>query len=160
MLKKMDLKTLLQSLLDHKVKYLVIGAWALPAYGIERMTRDFDIFIEQNETNVRKTIKALQQAGYLAVEDKQVNLFLTQKILLREYVLQTDIHPFVKGSEFSRAWRTRKMTNIKGYKVFVPSLDELLKMKRAANRPKDVDDILRLEKVKAKIQRKKSKVKI
>ena len=153
----MDIKTLLRSLLDHKVKFLVIGGWALPAYTIERMTTDVDIFIEPTEANVKKTIKALQKVGHLAVEDEHVNLFLSKKVLLREYILQTDIHPFVKGTEFKEAWRTRKETNIKGLKVFVPSLDELLKMKKAANRPKDIDDIRQLERVKKKLQSNKKR---
>lgn len=153
----MDIKTLLQSLHEHNVKYLVIGAWALPAYGIERMTKDFDIFIEPSTKNVKKTIKALQQAGYAVVEDEHVSLFLTKKVLLREYVLQTDVHPFVKGTDFKHAWKTRKATIIKGYKVFVPSLDELLSMKQAANRPKDKEDILHLKEMKEKLKQKKTK---
>lgn len=153
----MDIKTLLQSLLDHKVKFLVIGGWALPAYTIERMTRDIDIFIEPTEENVKKTIKALQKAGYLAVEDEHISLFLSKKVLLREYILQTDIHPFVKGTDFDRAWKTKKETVIKGLKVFVPSIEELLIMKRAANRPKDIDDIKQLEKVKEKLRSKRKK---
>lgn len=155
----MDIKILLQSLLEHKVKFLVIGAWALPAYGIERMTNDFDIFIEPTEHNVRRTIKALQQAGYLAVEDKHTKLFLTKKVLLREYILQTDVHPFVKGSNFERAWKTRKRTTIKGFKVFVPSIDELLSMKQAANRPKDKGDIVQLKATKEKMYNRKTKKK-
>ena len=146
----MSIQTLLQSLLDHNVKFLVIGAWALPAYGIERMTRDIDIFIEPTEENANKTIKALQKVGYTAIRDDHTELLLTQKVLLRQYILQTDVHPFVKGSEFHRAWKTRKETDIKGLKIFVPSIDELLSMKKAANRPKDVEDILNLEKMKSK----------
>lgn len=149
LLNGMDIRTLLQSLLDHNVRFLVIGAWALPAYGIERMTKDIDIFIEPTEENAVKTIKALQKIGYGAVENDHVKLFLTQKVLLREYVLQTDIHPFVKGSDFYTAWETKKETDIKGIKVFVPSIDVLIEMKKAANRLKDAEDIINLEKIKS-----------
>lgn len=151
----MDIQTLLQSLLDHDVNFLVIGAWALPAYGIERMTKDIDIFIEPTEENAKKTIIALQKIGYTAVEDQHVQLFLTKKILLREYILQTDIHPFVKGSDFSKAWKTKQQTNIKGLTVYIPSIDELISMKKAANRPKDAEDIVNLEKFKIKLSEKK-----
>ena len=141
----MDIKHLLQSLLEHKVKFLLIGAWSFPAYGHVRMTKDVDIFIEPTERNVRRTIAALKALGYRAVEDASIESFLTKKVLLRQYILQTDIHPFVSGIDFKEAWKHRRATKIKELKVFVPSLADLIKMKKAAGRKKDKLDLEVLE---------------
>ena len=141
----MDIKTLLQSLLDHKVKFLVIGAWALPAYGYERTTRDVDIFFEPTEANTLNLVKALQAMGYDGIQNLAIEHILKKKILFRQFILQTDIHPFVKGATFEEAWKSRVETEIKGQKVFVPSFDTLLAMKRAANRERDQEDIRQLE---------------
>lgn len=141
----MDIKTLLQSLLDHNVKFLVIGAWALPVYGYERATRDIDVLFEPTEENARNLVKALQKIGYDGIQDISIEEMLKKKVLLRQFILQTDTHPFVKGASFEQAWESRVETEIKGLQVFVPSLDTLLSMKRAANRKKDQEDIRQLE---------------
>lgn len=153
----MDIKTLLQSLLDHKVKFLVIGAWALPAHGFERMTKDVDIFIQPSNQNAKRAVHALSSIGYKAVDDVSSSLFLRKKILLRQYILQVDIHPFVAGMGFEAAWKRRIKTEIKGLSVYVPSLNDLIRMKRAAGRAKDLEDIRVLEKIREKIRAKRKR---
>ena len=83
-------------------------------------------------------------------EDVPLKTILSKKILMRGYVLQADTHPFVTGAKFRDAWRTRAETNIKGLRVFVPDLDQLIAMKKAAGRPKDLEDLKVLEKLKAR----------
>ena len=150
----MGVKRLLKSLLDRKVKFLVIGAWRLPAHGHERMTRDIDIFVEPTRANARRTIAALLDVGYDSVMDVPPEIFLTKKVLLRQYVLQADIHPFVKGVSFKDAWKRRKKTNIKGLGVFVPSLEDLIIMKRAAGRKRDKLDLEVLEAIHQRVSKK------
>lgn len=137
----MDIKKLLRSLLDHKVRFLVIGAWALPAYGHQRMTSDIDISIKPTTLNAKRTINALKAVGYCVVADLPLSHFLKKKILLRQYLLATDIHPFVTGISFESAWKNSVAVEIKGTKVFVPSLDDLIRMKRAAGCRKDKEDL-------------------
>ena len=141
----MDIKTLLQSLLDHEVKFLVVGAWALPAYGYVRPTADIDIFFEPTEENARKIVNALQTIGYDGVQDISIEQILKKKILFRQFVLQTDIHPFIKGVTFEDAWNSRVEMEIKGLQIFVPSFETLLNMKRSANRERDQEDVRQLE---------------
>ena len=154
-----DIRTLLRSLRDNKVQFLVVGAWAIPAYGRPRMTNDVDVFIKPTKENAKRTIKALLAIGYAAAQDVPPVLFLKKKVLFRQYVLQVDIHPFVKGVSFVRAWKNRKITTISGCKVFVPSLDDLIAMKKAAGRSKDREDIKELSVVKKKLEIKKRKPK-
>jgi len=60
----MTIQKLLRLLVEHKVKFLVIGAWVFPAYGFTRNTYDIDIFFNPTKTNVRRLIKALKNVGY------------------------------------------------------------------------------------------------
>lgn len=150
----MDIKTLLQSLLGHKVKFLVIGAWALPAYGYSRATQDIDIFFSPTQANARKVRAALYAVGYTVIELLTVQQILSKKILLRQYVLQTDLHPFVAGVNFETAWKSRREVEIKGLKVFVPSLDNLIAMKKAAGRLKDLGDLEVLKEIQKQISKK------
>ncbi|MFA5260051.1 MAG: hypothetical protein WC450_02355 [Candidatus Omnitrophota bacterium] len=41
-----DYKEILQILLKNNVKFLVVGAYAMAAYGYPRATGDFDIWVE------------------------------------------------------------------------------------------------------------------
>ncbi len=153
----MDIRKLLKSLLDHKVKFLVIGAWALPAFGYVRMTEDVDIFIEPTRINAKRTIEALKSIGYLAIDELSLDTILKKKILLRQYILKTDIHPFVKGVSFRQAWKNRKLSTIKGFKVFVPSLDDLITMKKKAGRGKDKTDLEVLKEINKQLKEKSFK---
>ncbi len=144
----MDIRKLLQSLLEHRVVFLIIGAWALPAYGYVRTTEDVDVFIKPTVENAKRTMRALKEIGYDIIDGVGVSTFLKSKVLLREYVLRTDIHPFVAGTNFEEAWASRVETVIKGLKVFVPSLDIAIKMKEAAGRPKDTLDLQILREIK------------
>jgi len=153
----MDIRTLLQSLLDHDVKFLVIGAWALPAHGYERMTNDVDIFFEPTRANAQRVVDALKAVGYDGIEELPMETILTKKVLMREYALQADTHPFVKGMSFRDAWNGRVKTEIKGLKVFVPSLDSLIAMKKAAGRARDREDLRVLEKVREKTSKRRKK---
>ncbi len=143
----MTIKKLLQSLVDHKVKFVVIGAWAFPTYKYSRSTYDIDIFFEPTKTNTQKIVQALKTAGYDGVEDLTEKQLKTKKTLLRQFVLDTDIHPFVAGAEFAEVWKNKKETMIEKVTVFVPSLDHIIDMKKAAGRTKDLADLEVLEEI-------------
>jgi predicted nucleotidyltransferase len=146
----MTIQKLLQSLVDHNVKFVVIGAWAFPAYKYSRSTYDIDIFYEPTKRNIKNIIQALKKAGYDGIEELTEKQLKTKKILLRQYVQDTDIHPFVAGVEFKEVWKRKKETTIEKVKVFIPSLDHIIDMKRAAGRAKDIADLEVLEKIREK----------
>jgi predicted nucleotidyltransferase len=148
----MDISRLLQSLLAHKVKFLIVGAWALPAYGHERTTRDIDVFIEPTESNAKRVLVALRDVGY-DVEDLTVRALLEKKTLFRQHILQMDVHPFVAGVTFKQAWKKRKRATIKGCEVWVPSLDDLIKMKAAAGRARDELDLDVLKEIRKQLKK-------
>ncbi len=118
------------------------------------MTADIDIFIAPDAENARRTLAALADVGY-DVTDVTPQELLSKKVLLRQYILATDIHPSVKGVRFSTVWRNRVRDEIEGVPVFVASLDDLIKMKRAANRPKDRDDLVALQAIKQRRKKRK-----
>ncbi len=100
----MDTQSLLKSLKEHKVIFVVVGATAFPVHGYSRATLDIDIFIKPERSNAEKTLEALAAFGY-DVSDLTVDELLTKKILIRQYLVETDIHPFVKGVSFNEVWK-------------------------------------------------------
>ena len=144
----MDTESLLKSLKDHKVKFVIIGATAFPVHGYSRATLDIDIFIKPERSNAEKTLVALKNFGY-DVRDVTVDELLTKKILIRQYLVETDIHPYVKGLSFDEVWKNKVKSKFGDTFSWFASLDDLIKMKKAAGRPKDIEDLKYLIKLKA-----------
>lgn len=143
----MDTESLLKSLKGHKVKFVIIGATAFPVHGYSRATLDIDIFIKPEISNAEKTLSALVEFGY-DVTDITVDELLTKKILIRQYLVETDIHPYVKGVSFDTVWENRVKAKFGETVAWFASLDDLIEMKRAAGRPKDREDLKYLLKLK------------
>ena len=144
----MDTESLLKSLKGHKVKFVIIGATAFPVHGYSRATLDIDIFIKPERSNAEKTLVALKNFGY-DVKDVTVDELLTKKILIRQYLVETDIHPYVKGVSFDEVWKNKVKSKFGDTFSWFASLDDLIKMKKAAGRPKDIEDLKYLIKLKA-----------
>ena len=136
----MDVEGLLKSLKEHKVRFVIIGATAFPVHGYSRATLDIDIFIEPKRANAERTRQALERFGY-DVSDVSVEDLLTHKVLIRQYLVETDVHPFVKGVTFDRIWANRVKAKFGETFAWFPSLDDLIAMKQAAGRPKDKEDL-------------------
>jgi len=58
-----DYKEMLQILLDNKVRFLVVGAYAMGAYGYPRATGDIDIWVEASSENSEKIHQSLSEFG-------------------------------------------------------------------------------------------------
>lgn len=149
----MNVSKLLSLLNAHKVKYVIIGASAMPVHGFTRATKDIDIFIEATKENASKTMAALEECGYDLTELTAEEM-LKKKILLRQYILETDIHPFVSGTTWENVWKTKVADRLNDVPVYFASLNELIKMKKAAGRGRDLDDLKYLLKIKKKLKAK------
>ncbi len=136
----MDIEGLLRLLKEHKVRYVIIGAMAFPVHGYSRATLDTDIFIEPDKKNAMRCLEALKEFGF-DVSEITIEDLLTKKILIRQYILEVDIHPFVAGVKFEDVWKNKISYKIGKTLVYFASLDDLIKMKKAAKRPKDKEDL-------------------
>lgn len=136
----MEAERLLKLLKGRKVRFVVIGATAFPVHGYARATLDIDIFIRADRKNAQRTWQALKDFGY-DVSEITIDDLLRKKLLIRQYVVETDIHPFVKGITFEKAWKGKVKSKFGQTFVWFASLADLIRMKRAAGRPKDREDL-------------------
>ncbi|RPJ20177.1 MAG: hypothetical protein EHM26_06050 [Desulfobacteraceae bacterium] len=144
----LDTENLLKLLNAHNVEFVIIGATAFPVHGYARATLDIDLFIRPEPENAHRTLKALKEFGYDVTDLSEEDL-LYKKVLIRQHLVETDIHPFVQGITFDRVWKNRISGAYGNEKVYYASLDDLITMKKAAGRPKDMEDLkalLRLKK--------------
>lgn len=144
----MDTEGPLRSPNAHNVRYVILGATAFPVHGYARATLDVDIFIEPTVENAERTRAALAAFGYDLSDVSVEDLFLKTKVLIRQYVLESDIHPFVKGVSFEEVWQRRVEDRIGTTPAAFASLDDLIRMKEAADRPKDREDLRALRALK------------
>jgi hypothetical protein len=128
------------------LRSLLIGATAFPVHGYARATLDVDIFIRPTQDNAQRTRRALTAFGYdlTSVTDEEL---LTRKLLIRQYLVEADIHPFVKGVSFEEIWGRRIQDRIGQTPACFASLDDLIRMKEAAGRPKDLEDLRVLRRI-------------
>jgi predicted nucleotidyltransferase len=143
----MDIENLLKLLNEYRVRYVIIGAAAFPVHGYTRTTMDTDIFIEPTEKNAVRCLKALKKFGY-DITDISVTELMKKKILVRQYLVEIDIHPFVTGMNFNQVWQDKVKEKIGKTEVYFASLDDLIKMKKAVKRPKDKEDLKVLQALK------------
>ena len=65
-----EYKQLLTLLLKHNVNFMLIGGYAVIYYGYERTTTDLDIWLEPDNSNRDKLLRALTEFG---IDDKSTN---------------------------------------------------------------------------------------
>jgi len=142
-----DTESLLKLLKENKVDFVVIGATAFPVHGYARTTLDIDIFVKPTRENAERVWKALKKFGY-DMTDITIEDLLTKKLLIRQYAVETDIHPHVKGISFDEVWKNKIREKFGKTFVYFAGLDDLIKMKKAAGRTKDLEDLKMLQEIK------------
>lgn len=142
----MDTEKLLKLLNEHQVDFIVIGATAFPVYGYARATLDIDIFARPERENMEKLRTALMEFGY-DLADITCDDLLKNKLLIRQYIVETDVHPFVKGVTFEEIWESKIKSKFGDTEVYFPALEHMIKMKEAAGRVKDIEDLKYLKKI-------------
>lgn len=150
----MKIQDLLKLLNDHSAEYVIIGAQALAAHGFVRATKDIDILINPTEKNIARVRAALEAFGY-DTTDASLEDFQKKKILFRQYWYDVDIHPFASGVDTQEALKNKFPGIYEGLSTYFASLDDLIKMKKAAGRDEDLKDLKYLEEIKKQLSKNK-----
>lgn len=141
-----DYKEMLSILLENKVDFLLVGAYAMAAHGFPRATADLDIFIRPNVENAKKVDKALADFGApmdsVTIEDfKKPGTIFQIGVIPR----RIDVINEIDGVSFEEAYNDKVIVEIEGLKVPIISKPKLIINKKATGRAKDRLDAIRLE---------------
>lgn len=144
-----DYKDMLSALSEEKAEFLIVGAYALAAYGLPRATGDIDIFVGSDQENSRKVYQALKRFG-APLTDVQPETFAQADVIYQIGVAPSriDLLSSITGVSFQEAWTRRQLNQVEGLSLFVISLEDLIRNKTAIGRPKDKVDLEWLEKKK------------
>ena len=142
-----DMIDFIHFLKRNKVKYVLVGGFAVIYYGYVRMTQDLDVLIEPSRENAKKMMKVLQEFGFGDIGFSQ-SLFEKDgtAIHLGAEPNRIDILTSLKGVSHSSIFSNFKRIRYKGFLLNVISLEDLLECKRHSDRVKDLADVEVLEK--------------
>jgi hypothetical protein len=159
----LDPVPLLRELHEHRVDYVVIGGLAVSAHGHVRPSKDLDIVPNPDPENLARLARLLVEidARQVGVGDdfkaEEFPFDPTDPAHLAEganFRLETklgamDIMQWVSGIESEFAYvdldREALSGEVEGVPVRVCGLEHLRAMKRAAGRPRDLEDLRRLD---------------
>jgi predicted nucleotidyltransferase len=141
-----DYRDILHALSDEKVRFILVGAYALAAHGYPRATMDIDIWVMPSPDNAEAVLRALRHFGASLHH-------LTQKDLEEDGTVfqigvaprRIDILTAATGLTFERTYQNSVLVNIDGIDVHIPSIDDLIANKKATGRTKDLADAEALE---------------
>lgn len=148
------LRELLERLVKAEIDFVLVGALAVNAWGYLRGTRDIDLVPNPESGNLTRLIELLEQVG--------------GRVKLGEDVLDADsVRIFVRAGDkayvvtelgdvdvlqglpsiprFEQLAANARSADLQGVPVQVCSLEHLVAMKRAADRPMDRMDLEALE---------------
>ena len=144
-----DYKDMLHALSDEKVKFILVGAYALAAHGYPRATMDIDIWVMPSPENADAVLRALRRFGAslqnLTKEDLQKDGTVFQIGVAPRRI---DIITAATGLQFEETYRNSISINIEAVEVHIPSINDLIRNKRATGRTKDLADAETLEAIK------------
>ena len=141
-----DYKDMLQSLSAHEVKFLIVGAYALAAYGYPRATGDFDIWVEASPENSKKILSSLISFGSPTSELTEIT-FMQKGIIFQIGVAprRIDLITHIDGVDFNNAYPSRTTIVMEGLNLPFISKENLIKNKKSTGRDKDLVDVKHLE---------------
>jgi len=137
-----DYEEFLELLNKHKVRYCIIGSYALSFHARPRYTKDIDILIEASPENAEKILIVLEIFGFgslnLRVEDFSEKGNIIQ---LGYEPVRIDIMTSLKGLDFSDVWKNRVQDSYGKQMVNFIDRQNLIKSKKISNRTQDKADL-------------------
>lgn len=143
-----DFREFIEALNKHKVEYILVGGFSVILYGYSRTTGDLDLWVNKSTDNYARLVKAFNEFGmpvFDMTEDNFLNHPIWDVYSFGRSPVAIDIMTAVKGLDFQGAYLRSKIFEEQGIKIRTIHKNDLIKAKKASNRPKDQDDLDNIE---------------
>ncbi len=159
-----NIQQIFKALADAEVDYVVVGGLAVIMHGHLRATRDVDLVVGLQTDNCAKAMKALSGIGLrprlpVTMDDftdpeKREDWVQNRNMLVFQLWdpdnLERSVDIFVREPlDFDTMIADAVVKDLDGTLIRVASIHHLIKLKEAAHRPQDLDDIEALRTVAA-----------
>ena len=151
-----DYNALLRILTENKVEFIIVGGAAATAHGSARLTFDLDIVYRRSRENIQRIVNALQPiTPYLRGAPPGLPFSWDVQTVERglNFTLTTTLGPLdilgeIAGGGSYEQLRPETITvEIWGSECLCLNLEGLIRVKRAAGRPKDLEAIAELQRI-------------
>lgn len=149
-----DYARLLAALVDGSVDFIIVGGVAATFHGSARFTSDLDILYSRSDDNLHRLVRALTVLEpYLRGAPAGLPFHLDHKTLKAglNFTLTTSAGPLdllgemAGGFDYATLRARAIKVDLFGRPCLVLDLESLIRAKRAAGRPKDLEVIAELE---------------
>ena len=137
-----DFRDLLELFNSRKVKYIVVGGYALAFHGAPRYTGDIDIFVSSDADNAMQIMAALKEFGFGSVGLSATDFNKPgQVIQLGVPPVRIDIVTSITGVSWKKAAANRVKGRYGDVPIYYIGRNDLIANKRAVGRKKDIADL-------------------
>ena len=143
-----DMKELMDLFEKKNVEYMLVGGVAVICYGYIRTTQDIDFLIYPSQENSKKIMDALTEFGfgnagipieYFQKEGTAIHIGVEPN--------RIDFLTCLKGVSNDTLFQNRSQVEFQGKTFNIISKNDLIQVKKAAGRAKDLADVEELEKI-------------
>ena len=140
-----DFREFIELLNSKKVKYLLVGGYAIAFHGHPRYTKDLDIWLEMSEENADAMMQVLENFGFGDVDVSKEDFLNKGMVVQLGYPPnRIDLINSPDGVGFAECYDTKIEIEIDGLKICVIDLENLKKNKKASGRLQDLADLEKL----------------
>ena len=125
-----------------RIRYLLVGGIAVGIYAEPRFTKDLDILVAVDDSNVSAFMEALRSFG------APVHLVEPSEFLEPDFIFYFGVAPWridilttIPGVDFEEAYRRRTNWPLLEYQASVISKEDLIRAKEASGRLQDLLDL-------------------
>lgn len=141
-----DFKEFAGLLNSNKVEYLVVGGYALAAYGHPRYTGDLDFWVGFDAANGRRLLTALDQFGFGGLGVSLADLTTPNRVVQLGYPpRRIDLLTSIDGVAFESCLGRRMTIDIDDLQLHFIGIEDFKVNKRATGRPRDLADLAALD---------------
>ncbi len=149
-----DIQEFLFLLSNYEVKYLIVGGEAVIYYGHPRLTGDIDIFYKLSSNNAKRLFEALKEFWDGEIPGIQSRMELLEPGVIIQFGVppnRIDLINRIENVQFDIAWQEKVTETFtlhdKSISIYYIGIKQLIQNKASLKRPKDLEDLKYLEKV-------------
>jgi len=141
----LDFKEFIESLNAHKVRYMIIGDYALAFYGYPMNTGDMDFWIEPGEENILNLFDALKDFGFSSLGHKISDFMDNDNVIQLGFPPnRIDLISKIPELDFDVAYKNAKKEKYQDQVAFFIDIESLILIKRNFGSKQDIADIEKL----------------
>lgn len=153
----LQFEKIVQSLRDENVNYVLVGGMAAIGHGMNYITNDVDICYDRNNSNIKSLVHALSNSSPKLRTREGAIPFLFDELTIKKglnFTLDTNWGPIDLLGELKDIGGYQELIvhaeEMEFYHVSVKviSLDDLIRAKEKAGRPKDQHHLMELKAIK------------